>query len=109
MNGTEVLSRYEEIWRQSCRMNEAARRDDWDLLVDLELDRARISQPLTSKVSKRAFSQEDQTRLAELIRNILACDEDTRLLVTQRQRELKAAVGSVDTERKLQKAYATNW
>ncbi|MFA6440910.1 MAG: flagellar protein FliT [Sterolibacterium sp.] len=109
MNNTELLSQYEEIWRQSCRMNEAARQDDWDLLVDLELNRAKISKTLMPRARKCAFSQADQARLAELIRNILACDEETRLLIIPRQQELKAAVGSIDTEKKLQKAYAMTW
>lgn len=109
VNCLDLLSRYEELWRQSRRMNEAARQGDWELLVELEPVRAAINNALMHLGQSRDCSPANQSAIAELIRNILASDEETRQLIAPRQQELKATFGSIDTERRLQKAYDMAW
>lgn len=101
----DLLAHYEAIWRQSRRMQEAAREGDWDLLIELEHDRAAINKALTDQAQSNDASVADQPAMAELIRNILASDMETRLLVVPRQHELQSTFDSIDTEKKLQKAY----
>ena len=108
-NSLDLLSQYREFWRQSRRMQDAAGNGEWDLLVALELDRAAINQSLFPQVENCSFSPQDQALLAEMIRDILASDAQTKSLVVPRQQELKETFGSIDTEKKLQKAYAVTW
>lgn len=108
-NSIDSLSKYREIWRQSLRMHEAAREGDWDSLIELEQVRAALATQLMDTEQNRNLSPADQSAKAELIRSILASDGETRLLIIPRQQELKTTFGSIDTEKKLQKAYAMNW
>ncbi|MCX7175117.1 MAG: flagellar protein FliT [Proteobacteria bacterium] len=108
-NNRDLLSRYEEILRQSRRMMEAARDGDWELLIELEHVRAALNKVLMEQEQSHSRSLADQSAKAELIRNILASDAETRLLIEPRQQELKTTFGSIDTERKLQKAYDMTW
>ena len=105
LSNPDLLARYEEIWRHSRRMQEAAREGDWDLLIDLEQSRAAINDALMHEEQSSNGSVANQSAKAELIRNILASDIETRLLVVPRQHELKSTFDSIDTEKKLLKAY----
>ena len=102
-NNSDLLAPYQELWRQSLRMQEAAREGDWDLLIELEQGRAAINGTLMQQQVKGSMA--DQAAIAELIRDILASDSVTRLLVVPRQHELKSTFHSIDTEKKLLKAY----
>jgi len=102
-NSPDLLARYQELWRQSRRMQEAAREGDWDLLIELEQGRAAINDALMQQHLKGSAA--DRSAIAELIRNILASDSETKLLVVPRQHELKSTFHSIDTEKKLLKAY----
>lgn len=108
-NGLDSLSQYAEIWRQSRQMMDAAREGDWDLLIELEQARARLSKALLDQARSSSNFLADQPEKAGLIRNILACDAETKLLIVPRQQELKATFGSIDTEKKLQRAYDMAW
>jgi len=70
------------------------------LLIELEQVRATISKALLDHARSSSNFLADQPEKAELIRNILACDAETRLLIVPRQQELKATFGSIDTEKK---------
>lgn len=103
LNGPDLLARYQELWRQSRSMQEAAREGDWDLLIELEQGRAAINDALMQK--RVQGSAADQAAIADLIRAILVSDGETRMLVVPRQHELKSTFHSIDTEKKLLKAY----
>lgn len=107
-NDLDLLAGYGEILSLSRRMHEAAQNGDWDSLIELEQVRAESSSALLvrEQYNKRAGSQSAK---ADLIRSILASDEETRRLVVPRQQELRSTFASIDTERKLQKAYAIAW
>jgi len=105
VDSLDLLARYEALWRQSRRMQEAAREGDWELLIELEQGRAAINKTLMDQQQSNDGPVADQPAVAELIRNILASDVETRLLVVPRQHELKSTFDSIDTEKKLQKAY----
>ena len=102
-NSPDLLARYQALWQQSLRMQEAAREGDWDLLIELEQERAAINDALMRQHLKGSVT--DQSAIAELIRDILASDSETKLLVVPRQHELKSTFHSIDTEKKLLKAY----
>ena len=105
VNGADLLSRYEAILRLSLRMQEAAREGDWDILIELEQDRA----ALLNQHHAHNESPADKSARAGLIQRILASDAETGLLVGPRQDELKMTFDSIETEKKLQKAYETIW
>jgi hypothetical protein len=102
-NNPNLLARYQELWRQSRRMQEAARESDWDLLIELEQERATINDGLMQQPVQ--CSSADQAEIGRLIHEILASDSETRLLVVPRQHELQSTFHSIDTEKKLLKAY----
>lgn len=107
-NASEKLAGYETIWHQSLQMLEAARQGDWERLITLEHARATISSALMEQQRGSNFTQANQERMRELIRAILASDEEIRMLVAPRQDELRNLVGSLNTEKKLLMAYAVN-
>jgi len=105
LDNPDLLARYAQIWRQSRRMQAAAREGDWELLIELEQGRAALNSALMRDERSGNGSAADRSAKAELIRNILASDVETRLLVVPRQYELQSTFDSIDTEKRLHKAY----
>lgn len=104
-NNLDAMPKYEDILRQSRQMVNAAREGDWDMLIALEQLRAATSKALMDRARSHGNLPAGHPGNAALISDILACDEETRRLIEPRQRELKTTFSSMDTEKKLHKAY----
>ena len=104
----DPLPLYEAVWRQSQQMLETARQGEWDLLIALERSRVVNSSLLIKRESLSNYARGYREKVRELIQEILANDEEIRMLVEPRQRELLNIVGSLNTEKKLHKAYEMN-
>ena len=75
------IDRYEEISALSARMVDAARRGDWDGLVDLERHVAALRDGLISEASPMVGSSEalpEMARVRGLIQQILDDDAEVR-------------------------------
>ena len=104
MNTAKLLSDYGIMFQLSQRMLDAARQGEWERLVELEQERSMLVDAL--RVSDKClWLDSDAKRKSGLIHTILVADAEIKSLVDLRMSELRHALGSADTERKLNKAY----
>jgi len=101
----DLLLQYAALLQQSQQLLDAARKGDWDRVVELEPVYAATSQTLQEQERECKWTEAAQLTKRELIRAILAADQETRQLVEPRRLELSQIIGSLGTEMKLQKAY----
>jgi len=85
------------------QMLEAARNSDWDQLTTLEQARSRMAMQMADKRDENPMPPSEES--AEIIRNILVCDEEIKARTETWLTELRAALDSVNTERKLFQTY----
>ena len=107
MNSAELLKQYDAIWRLTQKMLEAARQEEWDQLIELEQTRAAHIDAMMKQENEGQWAREEQFQKGELIRRILAADEEIKNLSVTRMGELQELLGSIGTEKKLSKIYET--
>lgn len=105
MNAEELLDNYTQLLQLSQQMLQLAGQAEWDRLVELEQDRAAITDVLMKNESMATWTEEARSRKAELIRSILEMDNQIKSLTQDWMGELHEILGSIDTEKKLHKAY----
>jgi len=99
------LAAYESILVSARQMLEAAKCGNWDRLVELEKSRSALVEDLMAQETDSVWGQHEQTQKRELIQDILAADEEIKILAESWMGELRGILGSVTAERKLLKAY----
>lgn len=99
---------YGRLWTLTRSMLDAARNNAWDDLVEIEKKRAELLDELAKSDVSDITDLALNARKAELIRNILACDEETRILTESWMVELRQILDSIGTEKKLNDTYAGN-
>lgn len=99
-----ILQRYEALALLSEQMREAARRGQWDELVELEQKRVPILSELRTDGGE-AIPDAIIARISELIEAILVADDETGSLASSWRGELQELIASLGTERKLFQAY----
>lgn len=100
----EAVPDYPGLLRLSQRMLAAARQEDWDELVALEKERARqVAQFQGADAATASGTESEETR--DLIKQILACDEETRMLTERWMSEARDILTSLNAARKLKQAY----
>jgi flagellar protein FliT len=104
MNVSDLLDRYEAMWRLTQNMLTAAKQGDWDQLVGIEQTRAAIVEELKSK-DKIAWQATEATKKETLIRAMMAADAEIKTLTESWMAKLQGNLGSMDAEKKLKKAY----
>lgn len=108
MSGEELLGRYAEMLRLTQQMLEVARLAEWDRLVEIERERAVIADHLMKLEEQGGeWTHVEQVKKAHLIRSILAADDEIKSLSQAWMGELQEILGSIDTGKKLSKAYQT--
>lgn len=107
MAAAELLERYSEMLRLSQHMLELARQSDWDRLVEIGLARSAIADDLDKYDVPNGWSRAELAKKAELIRSILAADDEIKILTQAWMGELKEILGSIGTEKKLNNTYET--
>lgn len=107
MNSRDLLERYDEMWRLSQQMLEFARQGDWDRLIELEQSRAAIGESLAAREDESLWRPAEREKKRALIRSILDADTEIKALTQSWMGELQEILGSIDTEKKLHKAYGT--
>lgn len=104
MNSSELLKSYESMLRLSQDMLALATEGDWDRLVEAEHARSLVEADLKQK-DVLAWSGDEAATKETLIRDIVSIDTQTKALVSSGLDELQGKLGSVGTEKRLQKAY----
>lgn len=107
MNSAELLERYDAISQITQDMLEAARHGKWDELAGFVQTRASLTEHLMMQESPDLWGAEEQNQRNDLIRSVLAADEEIKILTKSWMNELREQLGSVGTEAKLNKAYET--
>lgn len=108
MDAKELLDNYAQLLRLSQQMLQLAKQAEWDRLVELEHDRAAIADGLMKNESVAAWHDAAISRKAELIRSILETDNQIQSLTQNWMGELHEILGSIGTEKKLNKAYESS-
>lgn len=107
MDSAELLKRYDAIWRVTQQMLVAASAEEWDELIELVGIRAALTDSLMAQEDRELWGLEEQVKKNMLIHNMLATDEEIKILTKSWMAEIQERLGSIGTERKLQKAYDT--
>lgn len=107
MNSGELLRQYDAIWQLTQKMLEAANQGEWDPLVELVRERAMQTEALMKKDRADLWNPEAQGQKADLIRQVIAADEEIKALTEAWMVELQEMLGSISTEKKLQQTYET--
>lgn len=102
---TRLINTYESLCRTTGGMRAAAEGGDWERLVALESDCARLVEQLTALESAQPLPLDLRTRKAELIRQVLADDAVIRDLTEPRLRRLGAMLQTTRKEQRLLRAY----
>ncbi len=105
----QILELYGSVSAKSAEMLDAARRGDWDRLVELEKDcRALIDTLKRTDEGASAPDAEYLRRKAELIRKVLADDVEIRRHTEPWMEKLQALLGSARQLRKIERAYGAS-
>lgn len=105
MDHREILDHYERIRDVTGQMLAAAKRADWDHLVDLEQCCRSLTQSLMEAERGVELPPPLLERKVELIRTVLADDAEIRNLTEPWMQRLQALIRGVDLTRHVQRAY----
>ncbi len=107
VNSEEILALYDAILATSKQMHEYARAEEWDALVDKELERRQLVAALRSQLEAgpSPLSPAEQAQSETTIKSILSLDVETRSLAERWMGELDEKLGSIKTSRRLQNTY----
>ena len=99
------LSYYESVAQTSAQMLEAARRQDWDALIEAERYVSGTSATLKAAGGDDHLAPDARKRKAEIIRTVLAYDAEIRRLVDPRMNELELLLSSAAKKHRVDNAY----
>jgi len=106
-SSAEILALYDAILAASQQMREYAGAEEWDALVDKELERRQLVASLRTELEAgpSPLSPAEQMQSETIIKSILSLDEETRSLAERWMGELDEKLGSIKTSRRLQNTY----
>jgi len=100
-----VLGFYERVLALTRDMLEAARRSDWDGLVQHERERAGLLDQIKEQDPDPTRDAATRGRKREIILEILKGDEQIQVLSQDWMHELREVLGSISTEQRLTRTY----
>lgn len=103
---SRILERYETMQRLSEQMLEHAKQGNWEVLAQTAVARDSIEEEVR-QADTLAWRGAPAAKKEESIRAILALDARTRALAESRMKELRQAIVSIGTEKKLHKTYGS--
>jgi len=108
VTATEVIATYERIRSVTGSMLQAARRADWDRLVDLEQAcRAEVDSLMAPEARLPALPPEFQARKTQIILSVLADDAEIRRITEPWMTTLEELIGDTRNKRRLAQSYGT--
>jgi flagellar protein FliT len=96
---------YEEMTALSARMVEAARRNDWDDLIELERSVGALRMRLAEEEDNSRLDSGERERKAALIQRILADDAEIRRHTEPWMEQVRQFLGGARTKRQVDQAY----
>lgn len=107
MNSAQLLDLYAEILDLTRQMQECARSEQWDRLIELEKIRAATTNDLMKYESEALWQNAELEKKGDLIRSTLEMDVEISRLTQAWKSELQELLDSIDNAKKLSKAYDT--
>lgn len=101
------LDLYQQMNALSARMVEAARANDWDLLIDLERDVAALRAALMAEDAE-ILAPDEIERKRRLIQNILQDDAEVRRHTEPWMEQVRRFLGGDIRKRQVDQAYGIN-
>lgn len=101
----DVLSHYESVADASEAMLAAARRSDWDALVEAEKECARCIDRLKAASSGIALGAAGDKRRFDILRTVLAHDAEIRQLTQPWLHQLEVFLNATANDRRVNDAY----
>jgi flagellar protein FliT len=108
MNPLELFSYYEAIVAVTARMLDAARKDDWNQLFQLQGEYERLVDEIRPIDAQVALDEAERQRKHDLIRQILDHDAEIRDLASPRVARLSALIASNRQTTALRDMYGLN-
>src|SRR5437868_712434 len=108
MNNDEVMSLYETVAGITDEMVAAARKGDWERLVELEKRCASHVAQLKEGEPSAPLAAAVRERKVRIIQKILADDKEIRTLTEPWMNQLSALINNTGTRRKLSQFYGTS-
>lgn len=106
MSATQAIAIYEAIADTSSRMLDAARRNDWECLVELDSRYTSLMDELEGNSFDIPLTDGNRERMMSLISHALDNNRAIEGVVGPHLVQLSSLIGSVRTERKLSNAYS---
>jgi flagellar protein FliT len=100
-----VLGLYEQVLALTRDMLDAARRSDWDALVQRERERAQLVDRIREHDPDPARDPAGRERKRAIILEIVQGDEQIQVLTQDWMHELREVLGSLSTEQRLSRTY----
>lgn len=105
MDPQGVLALYERVLALTRDMLEAARRSDWDGLVQRECERAGLVDQIREHDPDPTRDDATRERKREIIVEIVRGDEQIQVLSQDWMHELREVLGTISTEQRLNRTY----
>lgn len=99
---------YEEMTALSARMVEAARRNDWDSLIELERSVSELRLRLAEDEDNTRLERLERERKAALIQRILADDAEIRRHTEPWMEQVRQFLGGARKKRQVDQAYGAH-
>lgn len=96
---------YEDMSHISAQMVDAARANDWDRLVSLEQNVARLRESLAAQQDRPVLTGAQRARKVALIRRILADDAEVRRHTEPWMEHVRTYLGTTARGRTVSQAY----
>lgn len=106
MNATQLIDTYERILGITRAMLDAARRNDWERVTELEPGcRSEVANLVAIGDDGPRLSAPMRERKLAIVRRVLADDAEIRRIAEPRMAELEQLIGHVSNEQRLLQSY----
>ena len=102
-----IMQHYEKALALTRGMLEAAQKNEWDRLMELERERATLVDRLRDLDRDPSQDTRERERKRDLLREIMQSDEQIEILTRDWMRELREVLGSISAEQRLSRTYGT--
>ena len=102
-----IMQHYEKALALTRGMLEAAQKNEWDRLMELERERATLVDRLRDLDRDPSPDTREREHKRDLLREIMQSDEQIEILTRDWMRELREVLGSISAEQRLSRTYGT--
>lgn len=105
MDNIQIISIYEEILATTNKMLDAAQKNEWDTLINLEKQCRELTHKLIANEAECTLSHELQQKKIKIIHQVLHDDAQIRSITEPWMTKLQEMINTNTYKRNLQQAY----